>query len=105
MQSEGDDLGGGVSGKVGRPFRWSEARLMELREALTQISEIRRQMARTEVFRGYRAMPVAFSGLLALRRRGSRRSGSPTRREHLTAYLALWVGTAVVSAVAAGLRW
>ena len=39
---------------------------MELREALTQITEIRLQLARTEVFRGYRAMPVAFSGLLAL---------------------------------------
>ena len=40
--------------------------LMELREALTQITEIRLQLARTEVFRGYRAMPVAFSGGVAL---------------------------------------
>lgn len=39
---------------------------MELRDALTQISEIRSQLARTEVFRGYRAMPVAFSGVLAV---------------------------------------
>ena len=39
---------------------------MELREALTQITEIRLQLARTEVFRGYRAMPVAFSGGVAL---------------------------------------
>ena len=39
---------------------------MELRDALTQISEIRHQMARTEVFRGYRALPVAFSGVLAV---------------------------------------
>ena len=39
---------------------------MELREALTQIAEIRQQMARTEVFRGYRAMPVAFGGVVAL---------------------------------------
>ena len=39
---------------------------MELREALTQITEIRLQLARTEVFRGYRAMPVAFSGVVAL---------------------------------------
>ena len=37
---------------------------MELREALTQITEIRQQLARTEVFRGYRAMPVAFSGVV-----------------------------------------
>jgi hypothetical protein len=39
---------------------------MELREALSQIAEIRRRMAASEIFRGYRALPVAFSGLLAL---------------------------------------
>ena len=39
---------------------------MDLHDALTQITEIRQQMARTEVFRGYRAVPVTFSGVLAL---------------------------------------
>jgi hypothetical protein len=39
---------------------------MELREALTQIAEIRQQMARGQVFRGYRAATTAFSGLVAL---------------------------------------
>ena len=39
---------------------------MELREALTQIAEIRRQMAKSDVFRGYRSAPVAVSGVLAL---------------------------------------
>ena len=38
---------------------------MDLHEALTQISEIRQQVARTETFRGYRAAPVAFSALIA----------------------------------------
>ena len=38
----------------------------ELHEALERIAEIRHQMARTEVFRGYRALPVAFSGALAV---------------------------------------
>ena len=38
---------------------------MDLREAMSQIAEIRQQMARTEVFRGYRSVPVAFSGVLA----------------------------------------
>ena len=38
---------------------------MDLREALEQISEIRQQVAQTETFRGYRAAPVAFSGLVA----------------------------------------
>jgi C4-dicarboxylate transporter len=39
---------------------------MELHEALSQISEIRQQMARSEVFRGYRSMTVGFSGVLGL---------------------------------------
>ena len=39
---------------------------MDLREALTQIHEIRQQVARTETFRGYRAAPIAFSGVVAL---------------------------------------
>ncbi len=39
---------------------------MELREALTQIAEIRQQMARGQIFRGYRAASTAFSGIVAL---------------------------------------
>ena len=39
---------------------------MDLHEALSQISQIRQQVAQTEVFRGYRALPVAFSGVLAM---------------------------------------
>ena len=39
---------------------------MELREALQQISDIRQQMARSEVFRGYRSLTVGSSGVLGL---------------------------------------
>jgi hypothetical protein len=35
------------------------------RELLTQISEIRQQMAASQVFRGYRSVTVGFSGLVA----------------------------------------
>jgi hypothetical protein len=75
---------------------------MELRDALTQISEIRRQMARTEVFRGYRAVPVAFSGLLALAAAAVQAAWIASPVEEVAAYLALWVGAAVVSTVGAG---
>src|SRR4051794_18137154 len=75
---------------------------MELRDALTQISEIRRQMARTEVFRGYRAVPVAFSGLLALAAAAIQATWIVDPAEQMPAYLALWVGAAVVSAIGAG---
>jgi hypothetical protein len=75
---------------------------MELREALTQISEIRHQMARAEVFRGYRALPVAFSGVMAVGAATAQAVFLPEPERQMTAYLALWIGTAVVSAVVAG---
>jgi hypothetical protein len=75
---------------------------MELQEALTQIAEIRRQVARTEIFRGYRAVPIAFSGLLALAAAGLQAVGLPDPVPNPSAYLTLWVGAAVVSVLAAG---
>jgi hypothetical protein len=75
---------------------------MELRDALSQIAEIRLQMARTELFRGYRAVPVAFSGLLALFAGGVQATWIPDPQEQIAPYLTLWVGAAVISAFAAG---
>jgi hypothetical protein len=75
---------------------------MELHEALTQISEIRKQMARTEVFRGYRALPVAFSGVLAVLAAVAQAVWIPEPTRQVTAYLVLWVGSAVISGLAAG---
>lgn len=75
---------------------------MELREALTQIAEIRQQMARTEVFRGYRAMPVAFSGFLAVVAAVLQAIWIPSPMEQVTSYLGLWVGAAFIGALAAG---
>jgi hypothetical protein len=77
---------------------------MELREALTQISEIRQRVAQTEVFRGYRAVPVAFSGLLALATACVQSVLLPEPAEHMTAYVALWVGAAIISILATGLE-
>ncbi len=76
---------------------------MELHEALAQIAEIRQQMARTEVFRGYRAVPVAFSGLLAFAAAIYQTLWIADPIAHLPSYLTLWIGAAVLSAVAAGL--
>jgi hypothetical protein len=75
---------------------------MELRDALSQIAEIRLQMARTELFRGYRAVPVAFSGLLALFAGVVQATWISDPGEQIAAYLTLWVGAAVISAFAAG---
>lgn len=75
---------------------------MELREALTQIAEIRLQIARTETFRGYRSLPVAFSGLLALFAALVQSAWIDDPLRNIAAYLTLWVGAAVLSAFAAG---
>jgi hypothetical protein len=77
---------------------------MELREALTQITEIRLQLARTEVFRGYRAMPVAFSGGIALVAALIQAATIADPATQIGPYLVLWVGAALVSALAAGLE-
>jgi hypothetical protein len=77
---------------------------MELREALTQITEIRLQLARTEVFRGYRAMPVAFSGVVAVVAAVIQAVTITDPILQISPYLVLWIGAAVISGLAAGLE-
>jgi hypothetical protein len=76
---------------------------MELREALDQIAEIRHRLTESELFYGYRALPVAVSGLLALL--GGRLQplvvADPVR--DVQSYVLLWSAIALLSMmVAAG---
>jgi hypothetical protein len=73
---------------------------MELREALTQIAEIRRQMAKSDVFRGYRSAPVALSGLLALSAAIVQPYVIPDPAADMGKYLWLWISMAVLSVAA-----
>jgi hypothetical protein len=75
---------------------------MELREALTQISEIRDQIARAETFDGYRSATVGFSGVLALGAAAVQPLWISDPVNQLPAYLCLWVSVAAVSAAIAG---
>jgi hypothetical protein len=77
---------------------------MELHEALTQITEIRQQVARSEVFRGYRAVPVALSGVLAICAALVQAAWLPDAMDSIAAYLFLWLGTAVLSMIATGVE-
>jgi hypothetical protein len=43
-----------------------QSRTMDAARALDQIAEIHRQMAKSEVYRGYRSVPVAMSGAIGL---------------------------------------
>lgn len=78
--------------------------VMELRDALTQITEIRSRLAFAEVYRGYRALPVAFSGVIALVAGLVQASymGDPAQSPGV--YLMLWVGAAILSMLIAGIE-
>lgn len=69
---------------------------MDLREAMSQIAEIRHQMARTEVFRGYRSVPVAFSGVVAWAAAFTQSVWVPDPVRDFSSYLTLWLGAAAV---------
>ncbi|WP_435018618.1 hypothetical protein TA3x_000600 [Tundrisphaera sp. TA3] len=82
--------------------RHLRANAMELHEALRQISDIRSQMARAEVYRGFRSLTVAGSGVLALLAAASQPHWVPSPEVELERYLGLWVGVAAVGLAAAG---
>lgn len=75
---------------------------MELRDALAQIAEIRQQMARGEVFRGYRSLTVGFSGLLGLTAAVVQSQWLVTPEAELGCYLLLWTGVAATCLIVAG---
>ncbi len=72
---------------------------MHLDDALVQIAQIRRQLARSEVFRGYRAATTAFSGVVALTASLVQGCWLP---DTLGAYLSLWIGAAALSVAVVG---
>ncbi|HVK14824.1 MAG TPA: hypothetical protein VM597_39165 [Gemmataceae bacterium] len=76
---------------------------MELREALDSIAVIRRRMAETEVFRGYRALPVAASAVFALVAGFLQPTLLPRPDRDVPGYVGLWSGVAFLSMAAAGL--
>ncbi len=80
---------------------------MELREALSQISEIRQQMARNEVFRGYRSITVGFSGALGILAAAFQSRWVPSPEAELGRYLCFWLSVASASLIVAGaeLSW
>lgn len=71
---------------------------------MRQISDIRRQMARAEVFRGYRSATVGFSGLLGVTAAIFQPMFVPAPQEALDRYLVLWVGVAAISLLVSGVE-
>lgn len=76
---------------------------MELQDALIQVSEIRRQMVRSETFRGYRSVPAALSAAVAVATAIVQPAIVPAPQADPERYLQLWIFAALVSvAVTAG---
>lgn len=70
---------------------------MELNDALTQVSEIRRLMERSETFRGYRAATAAFSALVAVASAAIQPFVVPDPQADPSRYLTLWVFAALLN--------
>ena len=75
---------------------------MELRDAIEQLTTIRCQLAATEHIKSLRAIPVAFSGLMAVAAATAQALWLPVATVEPHSYLTLWLGAAVVSAMLAG---
>ncbi len=71
--------------------------MTDLTHALAEISAIRAQLARDTQFRGYGPASIAASGTLALLVAAAQAAWLKDGSHHAGAYLAVWVGTAVVS--------
>jgi len=78
--------------------------MTELRQALAEISAIRAQVARGTQFRGYGPRSIAASGLLALLVAGIQARFFLPSEHDPSAFLAVWVATAVVSVALAALE-
>jgi len=74
---------------------------MELHEALSQISQIRQQMARTAVFRGYRSATAAFSAVVAIAAGIAQSILFPDPSKYMKGYLVIWLIAALLSIAAA----
>jgi len=71
--------------------------MIELRDALSQIAEIRSQVAQTQTYRGYRAAPAAISSLVAMGAALLQKWWVAEPAQELSSYLVLWIGAAAIS--------
>ena len=71
---------------------------MQLNDALQEIALIRRQLAHAELFRGFRAVPVACTGAIALVAGAAQAVWLGSSPGELTDYLAIWCGAAALNA-------
>ena len=78
--------------------------MSDLHKALGDISSIRRQMAHSTQFRGYGPATLAVTGVFAFLAASSQSMWLPDPANHITAYLSIWISTAVLSAALTGVQ-
>ena len=71
----------------------------DLNKALGEISSIRKQVARSTEFRGYGPATLAATGLIAILAAAVQAVWLPAPSSHILSYLAIWISTAVLSAI------
>jgi hypothetical protein len=76
----------------------------DLNKALGDISSIRKQMASATEFRGYGPATLAATGVFAIAAAVVQMLRVPEPVAHLSAYLSVWITTAVVSATLTGVQ-
>jgi hypothetical protein len=74
----------------------------DLNKALSDISNIRRQVAHSTEFRGYGPATLAGTGALAVAAAATQALWLPDPANHVAAYLSIWIATAALSAVLIG---
>ncbi|MBB5058761.1 hypothetical protein HDF16_003475 [Granulicella aggregans] len=78
--------------------------MSDLHDALGDISTIRRQMALNTQFRGYGPATLAGTGAAAMLAGVAQALWLRDAAHHMSAYLCLWIGTAVLSSAVAGVQ-
>ncbi len=76
--------------------------MQDFRKALADIDAIKGQVARATQFRGYGPATVALTGVVALLAAGIQAIWLDNPAEQVSAYLAIWVSAAVISALLIG---
>jgi hypothetical protein len=71
----------------------------DLNKALTDLSHIRRQMARSTEFRGYGPATLVATGIIAISAAAIQARWVPNPAQNVRGYLAVWFGTALLSGV------
>ena len=77
---------------------------MRLNDALSQIADIRQQIARSQAFNGFRSLTTALTGVIAIVASLVQKQIVVDPIHHMNRYLTIWLIVAVVSLVVVGIE-